>query len=304
MNLRKTAGIRSVSRWLSLGLLSAGLSAMAVAQSEPVPPPPPMGPGMMMTMQGPDGGGAFFHHEVIGESPKVVTGAPMTAVIETTRDTTLSDGNTIHTQNQSTVYRDSQGRVRREVPFELATPTTGVSKGTMIIIMDPVSGNRYVLNPQNKTVHQMPLRPPKAMPVDTIGGGPAPVTGQVAGQAVAGAGGPVWKGKGTGDVNTEQLGTKTILGLQATGTRMTHTIPAGEIGNARPISVVTERWVSNDLQIPLSMTHNDPMMGNMSSTVTSITRGEPDASLFQVPSDYKVETGKHGGDMMYMQVKP
>ena len=64
-------------------------------------------------------------------------------------------------QNQSTVYRDSQGRVRREVPFEFMTPTTGATKGTMIIIMDPVAGNRYILNPQNKTAHQMPLHPPK-----------------------------------------------------------------------------------------------------------------------------------------------
>ena len=288
MRSDEARAMKVISKWLSLGLLLAGLSAVAAAQAEPAPPPPPLGPGMMMTTQGPDGGGAFFHHEVIGEGRKVVTGAPMTAVVETTRDTTLSDGNTIHNANQYTVYRDSQGRVRREVPFELVTPSTGASKGTMIIISDPVSGNRYVLNPQNKTAHQMPMHPPKAMPVDTIGGGPA----------------PVWKGKGTGDVNTEQLGTKTILGLQATGTRMTHTIPAGEIGNAKPIVVVTERWVSNDLQIPLTMTHTDPMMGNMSSTVTSVTRGEPDASLFQVPSDYKIETGKHGGDMMYMPMRP
>ena len=87
---------------------------------------------------------------------------------------------------------------------------------------------------------------------------------------------------------------KTILGLQTTGTRVTRTIPAGEIGNAKPIEVVTERWFSTDLQIPMSMTHTDPMMGTMSSQVTSVTRGEPSASLFQVPSDYKVVTGKAG----------
>jgi hypothetical protein len=286
MNLRNTASIRAVVKWLSLGLLIVGLCGIAVAQSEPAPPPPPPGgPGMMMTMQGPGFGIGMFHEE-IGEGHKVVTGAPMTAVIETTRDTTLSDGNTIHTDNQSTVYRDSQGRVRREVPFELVTPTTGATKGTMIVIMDPVAGYRYMLNPQTKVAHQMPLHPPKPP----------------AGNAGPGGPGPMWKSGGN-DVTTESLGTKTILGLQATGTRMTHTIPAGQIGNAKPISVVTERWVSTDLQIPLSMTHSDPMMGTMSTTVTSITRGEPDASLFQVPSDYKVETGKPG-DMMYMTAKP
>ncbi len=285
MSNRNTASIGAVSRWLSLGLLIVGLSAISVAQSEPGPPPPPPGGPGMITMQGPGFGGGFFHEE-IGESHQVVTGAPMTAVIDTTRDTTLSDGNTIHTDNQSTVYRDSQGRVRREIQFELATPATGATKRTMVVITDPVSGNRYMLNPQNKTAHQMPLHPPK------------PPNGSREGER--GERGP---GPENANVTTESLGTKTILGLQAQGTRVTRTIPAGQIGNAKAISVVTDRWVSTELQIPISMTHTDPMMGTVTSNVTSVTRAEPDASLFQVPSDYKIETGKPG-DMMYMPAHP
>jgi hypothetical protein len=234
---------------------------------------------MMLNMHGP-GGGAFFHEE-IGDGPKVVAGAPMTAVIQSTHDSTLSDGNTIHRDNQSTVYRDSQGRVRREVTFEFATPTTGATKGTMIIIMDPVAGTRYVLNPQNKTAHQMPLHPPK------------PPAGAAEGE-------PPAKPSDNANVVTTDLGSKSILGQATTGTRVTRTIPAGEIGNTKAIEVVTERWYSTDLQIPMSVTHNDPMMGTMSSQVTSITRGEPSASLFQVPSDYKVVTGGPG-DTMYMR---
>jgi len=286
MKATKSVAISAISKWLFVALLVAGLSALASAQEPGPPPPPPDGPGMM-GMPGPGGmGGAFFHEE-IGLGNKVVTGAPMTATIIVTHDTTLSDGNTIHTDNQSTEYRDSQGRVRKEVPFKLATPATGATQGTMIVIVDPVAGKRYVLNPQNKTAHEMPLHPPKER-AGTRGGPGGPE--------------PVWKSAGN-DVTTEQLGTKTILGLQAQGTRVTRTIPAGQIGNAKPILVVTERWVSSDLQIPVSMTHNDPMMGTMTSTVTSVTRGEPDTSLFQVPADYKIETGKPG-DMMYMTAKP
>ncbi len=239
----------------------------------------------MMGIPGP-GGDTFFHREVGLDNSKVVTGAPMTATITVTHDTTLSDGNTIHTDNQSTEYRDSQGRVRKEVPFKLVTPATGATQGTMVVIMDPVAGKRYVLNPQKKTARAMPLHPPKPP----------------AGEAGPGGPGPAWKSAGN-DVTTEQLGTKTILGLQAQGTRVTRTIPAGQIGNAKPISVVTESWVSTDLQIPLTMTHTDPMAGTMTSTVTSISRSEPDTSLFQVPSDYKIETGKPG-DMMYMKARP
>jgi hypothetical protein len=121
MSLGKEMKMCATSGSLLLGLFMSA-STLAMAQSEPAPPPPP-GPGMILSMHGP-GGGAFFHED-IGEGPKVVTGAPMTAVVEVTHDSTLQDGNTIHTQNQSTVYRDSQGRVRREVPFEFMTPTTG-----------------------------------------------------------------------------------------------------------------------------------------------------------------------------------
>jgi hypothetical protein len=281
MNLGNNLRLRWVWQWLLLGTLLLALAGLSVAQSEPAaPPPPPPGGPAIFAMQGPQMGGTFFHEEV-GLGDKVVTGAPMTTTVEVTHDQTLADGNTIHTDNQSTEYRDSQGRVRREVPFKLATPSTGAVQGTMIMIMDPVAGKRYMLNPQNKTAHEMPLRPPRAL--NANGEPPA--------------------GPGQENVTTEQLGTKSILGLQATGTRVTRTIPAGQIGNAKPISVVTERWVSSDLQIPLTMTHSDPMMGTMTSTVTSVSRGEPDASLFQVPSDYKVETGRPG-DMMYMKARP
>jgi len=284
--------MKSISKLLAIGAFMLAMMGLAAAQAEPGPPPPPPEGGMMMG-QGPGGGGAFFHEEV-GMGHKTVTGAPLTMTFTVSHDSTLQDGNTIHTENTSTEYRDSQGRVRREVPFKLVTPSTGAVQGTMVIISDPVAGKRYVLNPQKKTVREMPLRGPK--PPNAGASGDVTITAGPDGtDAVA-----MKLGQ---DVNTESLGTKTILGLQATGTRVTRTIPAGQIGNAKPISVVTERWVSNDLQIPLTMTHTDPMMGTMTSTVTSVTRGEPDASLFQVPSDYKVETGKPG-DMMYMTARP
>lgn len=284
--MRRTEVICAMSKWFMAAVLMAALSPLVFAQAEPAPPVPPPPAKMEFTMQMPAGGmGAAFFHEEVGLGHKVVTGAPMTATITVTHDTTLSDGNTIHTENQSTEYRDSQGRVRREVPFKLVTPATGATEGTMIIIMDPVAGKRYVLNPQKKTAHEMPLHGPHGPLGARLLGGDQTREGD------------------DQNISTEQLGTKSILGLQATGTRVTRTIPAGEIGNAKPITVTTERWVSTDLQIPLTMTHSDPMMGTMTTTVTSVTRGEPDTSLFQVPSDYKIESGKPG-DMLYMTAKP
>jgi hypothetical protein len=206
-----------------------------------------------------------------------------------TRDTTLADGNSIHTQNQTMIYRDSQGRVRREIGFELNTPSTGAAKRTMIAIMDPVSGNRYMLNPENKTAHQMPLH--------------HGMSEHGAPDAMRDMHPRMGAGPDAANLKTEQLGTKTVNGLQAVGTRMTRTIPAGEIGNLNPIEVVTERWYSSDLQLPLLTSHNDPMMGTMTVKLVNINRGEPDAALFQVPSDYKLVSGKQD-EPLYMPMKP
>jgi hypothetical protein len=227
-----------------------------------------------------------FHQEFgEGLERKVVTGVPMSGDLIVTRDTTLADGNRIHNQNQTRIYRDADGRVRREVGFELTTPATGAAKRSMIIITDPVAGKRYLLNPQSKTAHVMPLHPPQGH------GLPAPPDGEK------------WAPQDDSNVVREQLRTKSISGLQAEGTRVTRTIPAGKIGNENPIEVVTERWYSSDLQLPLTTTHTDPMMGTVTTTLTNVSRAVPDASLFQVPADYKTETGK-SGDILYMPMKP
>jgi len=291
MNLGNPVRFQTLLAGLLFGLVTLGLVSLAAAQNDAPAPPPPPG-AMIMSMHGPGPGGpgglGVMMHDELGEG-KVVTGSPMSADLVVTRDTTLADGNRIHTENQTKVYRDADGRVRREIGFELNTPATGAAKRNMIIITDPVAGKRYVLNPQNKTAHVMPLHPPTKWK-----GGPPPPDGE-----------PGERGAGpdNADVNREPLGAKTINGLQATGTRVTRTIPAGKIGNERPIEVVTERWYSTDLQLALMTTHADPMMGTVTSNLTNINRSAPDASLFQVPSGYTIETG-HPGDVLYMPMKP
>ncbi len=63
-------------------------------------------------------GGRFGRARIAGAEPflggKVVTGAPYSAQAVTEHTQTLPDGNTIHTTTTANVYRDSQGRTRRE----------------------------------------------------------------------------------------------------------------------------------------------------------------------------------------------
>jgi hypothetical protein len=86
-----------------------------------------------------------------------------------------------------------------------------------------------------------------------------------------------------------QLGERIIQGLKATGRRTQYTIPAGEIGNEQPIMVSSEQWDSPDLEIPLSGTRHDPMVGDTTYTVAQLDRSEPDPALFTPPSDYTVQ---------------
>ena len=86
----------------------------------------------------------------------------------------------------------------------------------------------------------------------------------------------------------EDLGQQTIEGVAATGTRKTITIPAGQIGNEQPISIVSENWYSPELKMTIVSKRNDPRVGETEFRLTNIQRGEPAASLFQVPAGYEV----------------
>ncbi len=75
-------------------------------------------------------------------------------------------------------------------------------------------------------------------------------------------------------------------GVLANGYRSTTTIPAGAIGNDRPINIVTERWHSDELQIMVKSTNSDPRFGDTTYEVTNIVQGPQDPALFQIPADY------------------
>jgi TonB family protein len=88
--------------------------------------------------------------------------------------------------------------------------------------------------------------------------------------------------------NTEQLGKRKIEGVECEGVRAVTTMPAGAIGNERPIETVNETWYSPELQIMILSKRSDPRFGESTYQVTNIIRSEPDAALFQIPSDYTI----------------
>lgn len=268
-----------MNRSMKMCLVLSGalvLSAVAAqAQRRGLDGPPPFGaPLELMGFEGMHGG-------------KVVKGAPFSATATSETTQTLQDGSLIRRTSQVSMYRDSQGRSRHEVTFSGFGPlaASGGPK-TIVMISDPVAGAHYMLDAGKKVAHQMPFR--------ARGGSGANATAESA---------PPFEGKmqermqqeeAAGLLKKESLGTQTINGVVAEGTRTTRTIPAGQIGNEKALQIVSERWYSPDLQIVLKSTRTDPRFGTTTYSVTNIQRAEPAATMFTVPADFTVQTGGPG----------
>jgi hypothetical protein len=89
----------------------------------------------------------------------------------------------------------------------------------------------------------------------------------------------------------EQLGKQFIEGVEAEGTRSTSVIPAGQIGNEQPITIVSERWFAPELKALMMSRQTDPRFGETTYRLTNVLRSEPAADLFEVPPDFRVIDG-------------
>ena len=249
------------------------LQAGGAAMLPPLPPPPAIVGGAPLQLR------QFVHPP--SETPK--SGAPYSAIGTTETVQTLADGNHIVHTNASHYYRDSTGRTRTELSLSAVGPFTLEESSTVVMITDPVAKQRFVLHPEQKRADVLPLGPVAL----AAGAGGAKQTADAAG-AVVSTGGPTRCLPGAGSVpaTSVSLGQKTLAGLQATGSKTEYTIPAGQIGNEQPITVTSEKWVSEELGVTVSSTVHDPMIGDTQFHLSQIERTEPDPSLFAVPADY------------------
>ena len=235
---------------------------------------------------------------------KVVKGAPYSAQTVRTFTQTLSDGNHISRQSGGAIYRDSEGRTRRETAFgNLGSWSAQNDVPQTIFINDPVANVNYVLNPHDHTAVKMTFNSDairkSRSEINTVkrarvvAGGPGTPPLQMpdgpATTMMMKGGDLQYFASDKSNVKTEELGTQSFDGVDAQGTRTTMTIPAGKIGNEAPIQIVDERWYSPDLQVVVMTRHNDPQSGETIYKLTNVNRGEQPASLFTVPSDYTMK---------------
>ncbi len=244
----------------------------------------------------PDGGMPVAAHaqliEMVGKEfafgPATnVKGAPFSAdeVTETTQ--TLADGNRIVNRQQGAYYRDSEGRTRVEHSM-LGPGSSAGDKASMIAIIDPVGGLSYSFHSNAREAHKFALN----APVEGLDQVRQHIAKMKAEAAASGASEHnMAMKKVTPEFAKDALGTQTIEGVTAQGTRSTQTFAAGAFGNERPIVATTETWFSPELQMVILTRHVDPRFGETVHKLTNIRKGEPDAALFSVPASYTVTDG-------------
>jgi hypothetical protein len=258
-------------------------------------------PGAGGEIQTGDGNTLIFLSSEMSFDGKTVKGAPYAAQAVTEFTQTLADGNRITRKNNASVYRDSEGRTRRDQTLAAIGPwATAGDPPQTVFINDPVAGVNYILDPRTKTARKLPLPPAVEAPERRPGAADPVSKRRVKGEevfeeAVPGAGGGVVMYQSSGDdekAKKESLGRQTIEGVEADGTRFTVTIPAGEIGNEQPMHIVSEQWYSPELQTVVMSRQMDPRSGETIYRLTNVDRAEPARSLFEVPSDYTLKDGE------------
>jgi len=289
-------------RFLTCAALAGALYGVGLYAQEPT---------VRVSVPGPAGEAAMKMLAVAGgEMERIVKNAPFSAQATTTTTQVLGDGNRIVQTSEMSLARDSEGRTRREISVDKIGPWSTDTNGHVVFIRDPVALAIYELSPDGQHASKRTLTFPdaerlakeKAVKAEMEARARAKETvrteTQTRTQSFTFNGEPfgfsavIVGGGEEGVEKKESLGDQNIEGVRATGTRVTKTIPAGRIGNERPIEIVSEIWYSPDLQLIVQSKRSDPRTGETNYHLTNIALTEPDPSLFQVPAGYTVRDEK------------
>jgi hypothetical protein len=258
---------------------------------------------------------------------KAIKGAPYSAETIIEGIQALADGNRINKKTTGRVFRDGEGRTRREE--DRPNGTVNIS------IVDPIAGFSYSLDAASRVAWRTPapaggiffskleearvqerlrtdleersvLRSKisgdeEARQVEARKAGSSDEQSKAAADedkmkaaAAGGRGGGGGRGRGMiartpMALPAITLERKTLEGIPVEGRKTTTTIPAGQVGNEQPLIITSEEWRSPDLNLLVMTRHADPRTGESTYRLTNIIRAEPDRSLFMVPPDYTVK---------------
>jgi hypothetical protein len=272
--------------------LFLGAFAAALALAQP--------PGARIEIRHDGGAGSVVPIELMRTemafTSKSVKGAPFSAEGITESVQVLADGNRITRKNTTQMYRDSEGRVRRELSVNAVGPwaTKGVE---MVSIVDPVAKVTYMLEAKNKVARKLSFAGGEGKGDVILFSNHGPGAGdsvkfesqvRVEHRSSKDGANAAMDRKGP-QPRTESLGKRVVEGIECDGTRSVVTIEANTLGNERAIEIVDERWFSPELQELVYSKHTDPRFGETTYRLSNIQRSEPSRLLFEPPADYKIE---------------
>lgn len=223
-----------------------------------------------------------------GHPPTSLTGHPYSAEQLTEHIQTLADGTHIsQTVSKINLYRDSQGRTRIEHSFILPPGAQG-SASTFVTIVDPVAGCQYTFDTHQHTARRIYLPPQPPQTSQWFQKTAPPVAANFPRATNIIPANSVPRATAGAETQRESLGTHTIEGVPAEGTRVTTIYPAGSVGNDREFTTTSETWMSKDLGVTVLSKSSDPRYGETTTRLTDISQSEPDPNLFLVPPDYTI----------------
>jgi hypothetical protein len=203
-------------------------------------------------------------------------GAPYTATVTETHEQKLPDGSVVRGSATTHQARDSAGKTFEERSMGCQPGPDGERHPVVQrLISDAANGTTTSWNVDDpaKVLHVLHRPPRVARPPAKADEG----EDAAARQALAQMG-----------IQEEDLGSKSIAGVVAQGTRTVNAAPAGRAGS-NPLKIVDETWVAKDLDLAVLRINDNSAAGKTTTEVVELKLGEPDASLFAPPAGYKVE---------------
>jgi hypothetical protein len=197
---------------------------------------------------------------------------PFMAVVDEQRTSVQPNGTVVNVKTIHAIARSGQGQIYNEARPLVPADYVGTPPIRVMHIYDPQTRLNTFLYPQEKTGWQgRTPHPPATAPPDLYA---TPAANSL----------PVNQ-----FTKEEDLGTQTMEGVSVHGVRETQLVPTAQGGSGKEVTITDEYWYSDDLRLNMVTKHNDPRTGSVSMTVTQVTRTEPDAAIFEIPSGYRLE---------------
>ena len=196
---------------------------------------------------------------VPGISIPEVPRAPFSATLVLESQRIWPDGSSQIRRTINLIARDAQGRTHNETRRLMPEYFHGSPELMSVRIFDPLTHIRIVYDPALHIARRqfVPKEPSTtALPNPSVG--------------------------------IQDLGTTTLNGLQARGTRRTEIVPDYKSETGETVKIEDETWYSQDLHLNLLIRHSDSRVGVETVGVSNLKREEPPASMFQVPPGYRI----------------